>query len=109
MTLTRLIDSADENIWAGTVFRFPAQFPFEDVVDFMLIFDTHSESGFSLVCSSGSEAGNLEYRFPKSACAEGNVRAISKTWLIENWLNHVYADTHVKDIYILVHYPVPEF
>ncbi|MEZ5986119.1 MAG: Imm45 family immunity protein [Hyphomonas sp.] len=107
MTFVKLIEAERDEIWAGTVLRFPAQAPFEDSADFMLFFDVHAESGFSLVCTTGSKAGNLEARLPKAALASGKVRAIDRRWLIENWQAWIYPDTSVDQVQILAHYPDP--
>lgn len=104
MTFVKLIEVEVDEIWAGAVLRFPAQMPFEDTVDFMLFFDVHAESGFSLVCTTGSKAGNLEVQLPKAALASGNVRAINRHWLIENWQEWVYADASADEVQILAHY-----
>jgi hypothetical protein len=107
MNFVKLIEVEGDEIWAGTVLRFPAQVPFEDMVDFMLFFDVHVESGFSLVCTTGSKAGNLEAQLPKAALASGNVRAIDRRWLIENWQEWIYPDTSVDQVQMLAHYPDP--
>lgn len=38
MTFLKRIALEGDEIWAGTVLRFPLQEPFEDTVDFMLFF-----------------------------------------------------------------------
>jgi len=48
MTWMKLIDYPDDYVCAGSVFRFPAHYLFEPLVDFMLYFDASSESGFFL-------------------------------------------------------------
>lgn len=107
MNFVKLCKASDENIWAGTIFRFPAHLPFEPIVDFMLYFDVHSESGFSLVCTSGGKAGNYEGWLPKTALASGNVKAVSRNWLIKNWQDWIYPHTSIDDILMLAHYPEP--
>jgi len=100
----KLVDHEYENLWSGTVFRFPAMQPFESRVDFMLIDDHSSESGFSLICTTGRKAGSREGWLPKEALASGKVSAISRDWLIENWQEWVYKHTSVSDVLLVQHY-----
>lgn len=104
-----LQDHDDEYIWAGSIFRFAAQTPFEDFVDFMLFFDSNFESSFAFVCTTGTKAGNYEGWLPKAALAKGQVRAIDRDWLILNWTEWVYPHTSVSDVYVIAHYPEPKF
>ena len=105
MKWEKLVDIQEENLWRGTVFRFPAVYPFESVVDFLLFFDPHSESGFSLICSTGYKCGHHEGSLPVEARASGNVKAISRSWLIENWKKWVYPDTALSEILVSSGYP----
>lgn len=100
MEWKKLVELEDENLWRGTVFRFPAVYPFESVVDFMLFLDSASESGFSLVCTTGYKSGHHEGGLPLEARAKGKVQAISKIWLIENWTNWVYPETSVSEVQV---------
>ena len=104
----KLIDASEDSLWRGTVLRFPASYPFEDTVDFMLLDDFNSESGFSLVCTSGYKAGLFEGRLPNEAKAQGKVSAISVKWLIRNWNKWVFPVNDIKDIYFIKNYPEPE-
>lgn len=98
MKWQKLVDSEDENLWRGTVFRFPAVHPFEAVVDFMLFEDASSESGFSLVCTTGYKSGLHEGELPLEARAPGNVFAISRSWLVENWTQSIYRETPASEV-----------
>lgn len=98
MKWQKLVDSEDENLWRGTVFRFPAVHPFEAVVDFMLFEDASSESGFSLVCTTGYKSGLHEGELPLEARALGNVFAISRSWLVENWTQSIYRETPASEV-----------
>jgi hypothetical protein len=101
-----LDNNTDDHLWLGTVFRMPGLYPFEEIVDFMLITDSSSESGFSLICTTGYKAGHFECALPKEALASGPAHAIDRTWLIQHWLSHIYPDTDVSKICICNGYPV---
>ena len=101
-----LKDHTDDSLWRGAVFRMPAMYPFEEIVDFMLINDVASESGFSLICATGYKAGLHEGALPKEALALGQVHAIDRNWLLKNWLSHIYPDTEVSKIYVCTGYPM---
>ena len=72
------------------MFRFPASYPFEDVVDFMIIEDHHSASGYKLICSTGYHAGQTELMLPAEAQSEGG--AISVSWVQQNWKKWIYPE-----------------
>ncbi len=95
----------EENLWSGTVFRFPAKYPFESQVDFMLFMDSSSESGFSLICTTGQKAGNKEGWLPKEALSSGKTIAISRGWLVKNWQEWVYKETPVSEVLVVSNYP----
>lgn len=105
MEWDNLLEFDEENLWRGTVFRFPATYPFESVVDFMLFVDPYSDSSFSLVCVTGTSAGHHEASLPEEALAKGEVSAISKKWLIENWTKSVYSETQVSEVRVASSYP----
>ena len=105
MEWTKLTELKEENLWRGTVFRFPAFYPFEPVVDFMLFLDSKSESGFSLVCTTGYKAGHFEGSLPKEALSTGKVHAINKNWLLENWSKWIYPETPVSEVKVISNYP----
>lgn len=102
---TPLQEHEDENLWRGCVFRFPARHPFEDVVDFMLVADAGSDSGFSLICATGYKAGHRECQLPREALASGQVQAISKRWLLANWQLWVYPETDASKVLVCSGYP----
>ncbi|WP_181149749.1 Imm45 family immunity protein [Arthrobacter sp. MYb227] len=92
---------------AGTVFRFPAQVPFESIVDWMLMEDSISDSGFSLFCVSGYHSGQVELRLPAEAKTETN-RSIMTRWVCENWQQWIYTHAKVSDVWIREGYSAPE-
>lgn len=105
MEWNNLIEFEEEYIGRGAIFRFPAVYPFESVVDFMLFLDPHSDSHFSLVCVTGCKAGHHEGMLPEEALAEGEVVAISKNWLVKNWTKWVYPETQASEVRVAFSYP----
>lgn len=96
----KLIDYKEDNLWRGTILRFKGQWPFEEIVDFMLVEIPDAESGFAVICISGYCAGSLERYLPKEAKST-NARSISRRWLVKNWNEWVYPDCSVNDVHIL--------
>jgi len=105
MEWSNLLELNEEELWRGAVFRFPAIYPFESVVDFMLFDNPYSDSGFSLICTTGCKSGLLKSNLSEEALAKGDVKAISKSWLIENWTKWVYSETKVSEVRIASAYP----
>jgi len=96
----------EDNLWRGAVFRFPAKYPFESHVDFMLFTDSSSESGFSLICTTGYKAGSKEAWLPKEALSpQENIIAISRDWLVKNWEEWVYKETPASEVLVISNYP----
>ncbi|MCT4708597.1 Imm45 family immunity protein [Enterobacteriaceae bacterium H16N7] len=96
----RLVDYKNESIKRGSVFRLPAVWPYESWVDFMVIdlFDTHG-----LVVSTGHKAGLMLIALPaESVSTEG--RALSTTWVINNWAKWIYPECNVENVHIIEQY-----
>jgi len=98
--IIKLIDYKEDNLWRGTILRFKGQYPFEEIVDFMLVDTPSVESSFALICISGYHAGSTECHLPKDAKSM-NAHSISRKWLIENWNKWVYPDCSINDVFIL--------
>ncbi|PJR53646.1 hypothetical protein CWM57_23015 [Klebsiella sp. G-Nf4] len=96
----RLVDYKNESIKRGSVFRLPAVWPYESWVDFMVIdlFDTHG-----LVVSTGYKAGLILIALPAESCSKEG-RALSTTWVINNWAKWIYPECNVEDVHILEEY-----
>ena len=96
-----LAECAKPCLYAGTVFTFTGDYPFDkEPVQFMLC-EYHSgkahRSEFALYCVSGYHSGSLEYVFPIEAQAE-NVQAISTQWLKDNWKSKVCGGCEASDV-----------
>ena len=87
----KLTEYPGNELWSGTIFRFPAKWPFEETVDFMLAEYPHTESGFAMYCVSGYHAGTLEFLLPEAA-ANTSSRSVSTRWMVEHWREWVYAE-----------------
>ena len=95
----KLIDHKEEELWTGTILRFKGKYPFEEIVDFMLVSIPWVESGFVFVCISGYHAGKIELCLPNEAKA--STHSISRSWLLKNWNKWIYADCSIQDVHIL--------
>ncbi len=78
---SKLTDFKEGYITRGALLRMPGGYPYEPVVDFMVI---EWEKGLALLVASGYKAGIIRQVLPKDALVS-TVNAISTTWLIENW------------------------
>ncbi len=108
LTWKKLIEVTDEVVWRGTIFRFPGKYPYEDIVDFMLIEDLYSDSGFSFITTTGFKAGIYARGMPKEALAINGAGGIERTWLIKNWVEWVYSETPISDVLVCINYPAPD-
>ncbi len=104
----KLVNCQETALGRGAVFRFRAKYPYEDVVDYMLLYDGGSDRSLAMIVSSGHKAGHLVIRLPNECLHEGT-GMLSVEWLKQNWTNWVYPDCPVEDVYYLHKYPVPEY
>jgi hypothetical protein len=88
----------------GTILRFPAKWPYENVVDLMLISIPDDESEFGLVVTTGQKAGLLLVKLPKE-CESQLGRGVRIEWLISNWDKWIYPECNVSEVHVLEHYP----
>ena len=90
-----LLSVEDATVFRGALFRFPAKWPFEDVVDFMLFDTPSSDSGYGFLAASGYHGGRIEVLLPEEARyktenPEGSDHAIDTKWLQRNWRKWIY-------------------
>jgi hypothetical protein len=102
----RLTDSGERVVCRGAVFRFPAKYPYENYVDFMLIEDTGSSSGFSFVVSTGYKAGLIVLQVPQEALAR-DMSGLDCIWLRTNWQTWLYAGCPVDEVHFYPGYSEP--
>lgn len=65
----KLINYPKKTLWRGTTFRCPGEYPFEKIVDFMIL---DNITGFSIYSTTGRHAGQLLCFFPKEALSTEN-------------------------------------
>lgn len=84
--------NADDIFWIGTVFRLNAKYPYEKIVDFMLVQYPDAESGFALIVTSGHKSGLMVVVLPVESLYKSDAHVISAKWLMENWKKWVYEE-----------------
>ncbi|WP_214511737.1 Imm45 family immunity protein [Pseudomonas brassicacearum] len=102
----RLVDSSVAVISRGKIFRLPARWPYENIVDFMVMDIPDEEFGHSIAVASGNKAGLLVVRLPVESCSPGT-HGLSRDWIIKNWAKWVYPDCPVEDVYLFDQAEVP--
>lgn len=109
MNWMKLSETKCISMFAGSIFRFPAKYPYEDFVDYMLVLDNSiANPHLKLVVTTGYKSGsvNIICVFPKEAYVGGAI-AISSEWLKRNWSEWIYPDCEVEDVYISTGYDAP--
>jgi hypothetical protein len=94
----KLRDLVDERIRRGSIFRTKAKWPYEDVVDFMVIQTYDSTRPYGLIVSSGYKAGLTLVHLPIESLADDRM-GLSTRWIRENWQHWIYPDSAVVDVY----------
>lgn len=99
--------ASDDAIFRGAVIRCKGIWPYEDIVDFLVVTNHDQKRGMSLVVSSGYKAGLPLVVLPKESETGHNNHTdyISVDWLKNNWAEWVYPDCDVMDVYISAGYP----
>lgn len=89
----------------GAVFRVKGKWPYESLVDFMLIDMPDENTKHALIVSTGKKAGLILVRLPVEAeSSEGN--ALSKEWILQNWARWIYPECLVEEVLFLPRYDV---
>ena len=92
----KLLHYRAENIRRGAIFRFPAQYPYEDLVDFMLFDMPDRERPFGLMVTTGYKAGLVCCFLPPQSQGAGG--GVGTGWIIRNWNRWIYQDCAVGDV-----------
>lgn len=100
----QLTDLYGQTFSHGTVFRLPAELPYEDVVDLMLFDNLDRVWPFGLVVTTGYKAGLIRVVLP-AECVATDIGGLSAAWVIENWRHWIYPECPVEEVYALPHYP----
>ncbi|WP_212796168.1 Imm45 family immunity protein [Pseudomonas sp. St316] len=102
----RLVDSSVAAISRGKIFRLPARWPYEEIVDFMVVDIPDEQYGHSIAVASGNKSGLLVVRLPVESCLPG-AHGISRDWMVKNWAKWVYPDCPVENVYLFERAEVP--
>ncbi|EKO3629269.1 Imm45 family immunity protein [Vibrio metschnikovii] len=103
----KLVEYRSDSVSRGTVFRFPAMWPYENYLDLLVVSMPDDDSEYGLVISTGHKAGLILVRLPKES-EHGDKRAIKTKWLLDNWSKWIYPECDVDNVFILEHYPSPK-
>ena len=106
MNSIKLVECSDSVIARGQVFRVPASWPYESIVDFMVVDIPDDSFGHSLVVASGNKSGLVLVHLPLESCASDE-HGISREWVISNWEKWIYPDCSVEDVYLVDSIEVP--
>jgi len=97
----KLIDY-QEDLERGDILRCKGNYPYEDVVDFMVFESTNEYGIYDLVVTSGYKAGLRKTILPKESIPVENIGyAISIKWLKNNWSKWIYAECPVEEVWII--------
>ncbi|MFJ4347727.1 Imm45 family immunity protein [Pseudomonas sp. NPDC089401] len=102
--MNRLIEHPRNFVSNGAILRFPAKWPYEDVVDLMLTSMPDHESEFGLVVTTGQKAGLVLVKLPSESESQFG-RGVRLEWLISNWEKWIYPECDVSEVLFLEHYP----
>lgn len=92
----------------GAVFRLPAQWPYEETVEFMVAEISPGSAGrMGLLVTTGYKAGLWVVSLPDEAQVPGRPWALSASWLRDNWTARVYADSDPEQVRVCAGYPPP--
>jgi anti-sigma factor RsiW len=95
----RLTEWSPDDVSCGAVFRFPARWPYEKAVDYLLA--QYDGDRFALIVASGIKAGLVSVVLPVEAhSARPNIQAVSRRWLIANWEHWIYPECAARDVFM---------
>lgn len=87
----------------GTVLRLPGQWPYEELVDFMVFDMPYGDRPNGLIVSSGHKAGLVLVLLPQESGLK-DVRGLDTQWVISNWEKWIYPECDVEDVYVIHRY-----
>jgi hypothetical protein len=102
----KLVDSLASAITRGQIFRLPARWPYEEIVDFMVLDIPDEQYGHSIAVASGNKAGLLVVRLPVESRLPGTW-GLSREWVVKNWAKWIYPDCPVEKVYLFKQAEVP--
>ena len=102
----KLIDLDEHEIDRGSVFRLRGEYPYEEIVVFMLVETGDEERPLGFMVCTGYSAGHTFVRLPREALVPGTIM-LSTQWLISNWEHWVYSPIKVSEVTYIGHYDPP--
>lgn len=98
--IIKLIDYK-KNFSRGTILRCPGQYPYEEIVDFMVA-EILGQDDYALIVISGYKAGlTLVVLPPESRPNDNQGYAVDITWLKENWSRWGYIDCPLDEVWVI--------
>lgn len=102
----KLVEWECPELFRGTVLRCKqASWPYESVVDFMLVDRSDSPSGLSIMVATGYKAGLTLVHPPAEANPAAGVVALSTDWVVRNWEKWIYPECPVAQVHVIENYP----
>jgi hypothetical protein len=103
VTMRKLIDIEETQIWRGAIFRVKGSYPYEDTVDFMVVETSDEKRPLGIMVATGYSAGHTFVHLPPEAFVLGTA-SISAIWLRANWEGWVYPECRVEDVLFMERY-----
>ncbi len=94
----KLLEAEEQDIGRGALFRSPAQYPYEDWVDFMVVERQDSPTNLTIMVSSGYKGGLPLVHLPAEAASEA--RGVRLSWIKANWQKWIY-ESKPEDVYFM--------
>ncbi|WP_407923242.1 Imm45 family immunity protein [Cupriavidus agavae] len=101
MKIRKLLDIRERSIRYGSVFRVLGKWPYEPLVDFLLVYSPGCDRKSNLVVSTGHKAGLIMERLPLESSLEHGANGISTKWAISNWDEWIYPDCPIEDVFVI--------
>jgi hypothetical protein len=106
--INKLSVYSKQNIQRGSILRCKGNYPYEEVVDFLVCEPfTLEKHGARLVVASGYKAGLTMCILPIESMPDGVRFGLNANWLKENWFKWGYVDCPIEDVWIIENY-IPE-
>jgi Immunity protein 45 len=97
----KLINYTEITIQRGTLLRCLAEYPYEEVVDFLVCEPSYKNKGCRLMVASGYKAGIVLCDLPFESHTIGQSYGINTCWLQNNWNKWVYLDCSVEQVLLI--------
>ncbi|CAG75021.1 hypothetical protein ECA2119 [Pectobacterium atrosepticum SCRI1043] len=99
----KLVNYPSKALVHGTVLRLPGQWPYEELVDFMVFDMPGGDRSNGLMVSSGHKAGLILVLLPQDSELK-EVRGLSTQWVIDNWEKWIYPECNINDVHVIGSY-----